>query len=130
MIEMLLTGIIFSPYCYLFLVQTGMVEHDHTAMFYIMLVSLWWTILIFTKTSPVSSVRCVGGEICLSSVILWTRSWAAPLYSVQVDSGVHTVVFREIAFRNFFRELCISFPSFLQMYCLVRWIKLKYCILN
>jgi len=109
---------------HLFVVQTGMVEHDHTPMFYIMVVPLWWTVQIFTKTSPVSSVRGVGGKICLSSVILWTRSWATPLYSVQVDAGVHTVVFRKIAFRHFFRELCIGFPSFLQIYRLVRWIKL------
>ena len=106
-----------------------MVEHDHTPMFYIMVVPLWWTVQIFTKTSPVSSVRGVGGKICLSSVILWTRSWATPLYSVQVDGGVHTVVVRKIAFRHFFRELCIGFPSFLQKYRLVRWVKLEFCFL-
>ena len=76
-----------------------MVKHDNTTMLYIMLVPLRRKVGIFTKISPDWSVRGMGRDNCVPSVALWLGIWCSPLYSLEVDSFIHTVVSNNISLR-------------------------------
>ena len=85
-----------SPH--LLVIQAGMVEQDHTAMLYIMLIPLYRAITVFTKTSPVRSVWSMSGYGTKPSV---------------VHTVFHADMIRYILLMNFFTELFISFCTFL-----------------
>ena len=65
-----------------------MIQHDHTSMFYVVLVSLRWAIAILSKFCPVGSMR--------------PKTWYAAVNIVSVWNGfVDTYMVRDIAFRDF-----------------------------